>query len=214
MRWTCWPRPGWRTASSSPPWPCAAGFAGVGQAYLQAQLAAGVELRVATRRLIPAYAKARYGREALPNLIDAKVGVGSNETATAELRVLLGDGFADLARRMRPKPVSLLKYLIDAVCGPDDLVLDFFAGSGVTGQAVMELNAENGLTRRFILVQSAEPTGHTDCPTIAEIARRRLAAAAGRPGPGAATGIAAHKLVMMVPAVAALGLRTNSPSRR
>ena len=156
-------------------------------AYLEAQLAAGVAVRIATARLIPAYAKPAYGREALPNLIDAKVGVGGNETATAELRELLGPQLADLARRMRPKPVSLLKYLIDAVCGPHDLVLDFFAGSGVTGQAVLELNAEKGLGRRFILVQSPEPTGHLGCPTIAEIARRRLAVAAARlppAGPG------------------------------
>ena len=152
------------------------------QAYLEAQLAAGVAVHVATARLIPAYAKLSYGREALPNLIDAKVGVGGNESATAELRALLGDGYADLARRMRPKPVSLLKYLIEAVCGPADLVLDFFAGSGVTAQAVLELNAEKALSRRFVLVQSAAPTDHADYPTIADIARRRLAVVAGRLG--------------------------------
>jgi adenine-specific DNA-methyltransferase len=146
------------------------------QAYLEAQLAAGVRVHIATRRLIPAYSKASYGREALPNLIDARVGVGSNETATAELRALLGEAMAPLIRRMRPKPVSLLKYLIEAVCADDGLVLDFFAGSGATGQAVLELNAERGARRRFILVQSPQPTGDPACPTIAELARGRLAA--------------------------------------
>ncbi len=42
--------------------------------------------------------------------------------------------------------------------GPDDLVLDFFAGSATTAQAVMELNAEDGGSRRFIMVSSTEAT--------------------------------------------------------
>ena len=184
------------------------------QAYLEAQLAAGVGVHIATRRLIPAYAKARYGREALPNLIDARVGVGSNETATAELRALLGEDLADLARRMRPKPVSLLTYLIEAVCGPDDWVLDFFAGSGVTGQAVIEANARAGVRRRFILVQSPQPTGRADCPTIAEIARRRLAAAAARLGVADAQGAGAYRLVKLEQPVAAPKGRTKSPRGR
>ena len=184
------------------------------QAYLEAQLAAGVVVHIATARLIPAYAKARYGREALPNLIDARVGVGGNETATAELRGLLGDGFADLARRMRPKPVSLLTYLIEAVCGPDDWVLDFFAGSGVTGQAVLEGNARAGSHRRFILVQSPEPTGRPDCPTIAEIARRRLAATVVRLGEPGAAQAGAYGLVKLEPAPEAPNPRTKTTSRR
>jgi len=160
----------------------------------------GVVIYIATARLIPAYAKARYGPEALPNLIDAKVGVGTNETATAELRSLLGDDFADLARRMRPKPVSLLSYLIEAVCGPDDWVLDFFAGSGVTGQAVLEGNARAALCRRFILVQSPQATGRADCSTIAEIARRRLDAVVARLGHGAGAGGPPYGLVKLEPA--------------
>lgn len=52
-----------------------------------------------------------------------------------------------------PKPVSLIKKFIS--CNPykDITVLDFFSGSGTTGQAVMELNAEDGGNRKFILVQ-------------------------------------------------------------
>jgi adenine-specific DNA-methyltransferase len=42
--------------------------------------------------------------------------------------------------------------------GPDDLVLDFFAGSGTTAHAVMKLNSEDGGRRRFILVSSTEAT--------------------------------------------------------
>ncbi len=56
------------------------------------------------------------------------------------------------------KPVRLIKQLIKwAGCGPDEIVLDFFGGSGTTGHATMELNAEDSSTRRFIVVQLPEP---------------------------------------------------------
>ena len=57
-----------------------------------------------------------------------------------------------------PKPPSLIRRLIQiAGVGNDDIVLDFFAGSGSTAQAVLEENAKDGLSRRFILVQIDEP---------------------------------------------------------
>lgn len=52
-----------------------------------------------------------------------------------------------------PKPVRLIKYLINMACEKNDIVLDFFSGSGTTGQAVMELNQEDNGNRKFILVQ-------------------------------------------------------------
>ncbi len=52
-----------------------------------------------------------------------------------------------------PKPVGLISYLIDAFTGPNDLVLDSFAGSGTTGHAVLNLNLEKQSQRRFILVE-------------------------------------------------------------
>jgi adenine-specific DNA-methyltransferase len=57
-----------------------------------------------------------------------------------------------------PKPVSLIRELVRQSTGPDDLVLDFFAGSATTAQAVMELNTEDGGSRRFIMVSSTEAT--------------------------------------------------------
>ncbi|MDZ7585260.1 MAG: site-specific DNA-methyltransferase [Thiobacillus sp.] len=57
-----------------------------------------------------------------------------------------------------PKPLSLIKGLISQATRPTDIVLDFFAGSGTTGQAVLELNAEDGGQRRFILCSSTEAT--------------------------------------------------------
>lgn len=65
-----------------------------------------------------------------------------------------------------PKPVSLMERIIRIATNPGDIVLDFFAGSGTTAQAVLNLNKEDGATgangRRFILVSSTEAT--TDAP--------------------------------------------------
>jgi adenine-specific DNA-methyltransferase len=58
-----------------------------------------------------------------------------------------------------PKPSVLIAELIEQATQPNDLVLDFFAGSGTTAHAVMKLNAEDGGKRRFILVSSTEATG-------------------------------------------------------
>lgn len=57
-----------------------------------------------------------------------------------------------------PKPLSLIKGLLSQATRPGDIVLDFFAGSGTTGQAVLELNTEDGGQRRFILCSSTEAT--------------------------------------------------------
>src|SRR5579884_718605 len=55
-----------------------------------------------------------------------------------------------------PKPLSLVKQLIGQVAKDDDIVLDSFAGSGTTAQAVLELNAEYGGNRRFILIETED----------------------------------------------------------
>lgn len=56
------------------------------------------------------------------------------------------------------KPLSLIKNLLQQATRPGDIVLDFFAGSGTTGHAVLELNAEDGGNRSFILCSSTEAT--------------------------------------------------------
>ena len=64
---------------------------------------------------------------------------------------------------------------------PDAIVLDFFAGSGTTGHAVMELNKDTGGNRRFILVQLPEPVeGNKKFSTIFEVTKARLRAAGER----------------------------------
>ena len=55
-----------------------------------------------------------------------------------------------------PKPVKMIKELIRAASNKQSVVMDFFAGSGTTGQAVMELNREDGGSRKFILITNDE----------------------------------------------------------
>lgn len=57
-----------------------------------------------------------------------------------------------------PKPVALLERILRIAMGSNGIVLDFFAGSGTTAHAVAKLNAEDGGTRKFILVSSTEAT--------------------------------------------------------
>lgn len=61
-----------------------------------------------------------------------------------------------------PKPVGLMKIILDSIDKKDAVILDFFAGSGTTGQAVMELNAEDDGERQFILVTNNEGNICTD----------------------------------------------------
>lgn len=79
-----------------------------------------------------------------------------------------------------PKPTRLVERMLRLATDPktEDIVLDFFAGSGATGEAVWKLNAEDGGNRRFVLVQLPEPTGYGDYETVADITRARLEGAA------------------------------------
>jgi len=74
--------------------------------------------------------------------------VGSNDEAKKDYKDLFPDnGFAT------PKPVRLLKRIIQLTSDKNDIILDSFAGSGTTGHAVLDLNKENGGNRKFILIE-------------------------------------------------------------
>lgn len=93
---------------------------------------------------------------------------------TQEVRTLFG---ADVFPF--PKPSSLIARIVEQVVGNDDIVLDFFAGSGSTAQAVLEQCARDGEQRRFILVQLPEPVGpgtaadKAGFKTIADVCKER-----------------------------------------
>lgn len=86
-----------------------------------------------------------------PLLDKENSNVDTNETASSQLEDLFGSKVFDFS-----KPVSLIKYLINFLVNDDEIILDFFAGSGTTGHAVMELN-KDGVNRRYILCQIDEP---------------------------------------------------------
>ena len=102
-------------------------------------------------------------------------GVPTNEDATEEIRDLFGKDLMSY-----PKPTGLLKFLTRAVTSNDDLVIDFFAGSGTTADAVMRLNREDGGRRRYIMIQLPEPCeDHSEAfkyglSTIAEVGKERI----------------------------------------
>ncbi|MGM0578689.1 MAG: site-specific DNA-methyltransferase [Myxococcota bacterium] len=94
---------------------------------------------------------------------------GHTDRAHAELKELFGRKVFDT-----PKPSLLIRRMLEHATGPDDLVMDFFAGSGATAQAVLEQNAEDGGRRRFALVQLPEPVDEGDFDDIAQITRERV----------------------------------------
>ena len=79
-------------------------------------------------------------------------GLGTTSSAKDEIADLLGDRTAFST----PKPVDLIKEIIRVSSKKDSIVLDFFAGSGTAGHAVMRLNKEDDGNRKFILVTNNE----------------------------------------------------------
>ncbi len=96
-----------------------------------------------------------------------------NQHAARELEVL----FEQKSVFDTPKPTELLKLLAHLGSGPDDLCMDFFAGSGSFGEAIMQLNASDGGHRRFVLVQLPEPIEDSSEKRIA----RDYCSSLGRP---------------------------------
>ncbi len=100
--------------------------------------------------------------------------VGGTRDANRELQDIFGSAIFDT-----PKPTLLIRRMLELATEPDEsaVVLDFFAGSGATGHAVLLQNNEDEGDRRFVLVQLPEATDLEEFPTIAEITKARLALA-------------------------------------
>ena len=101
---------------------------------------------------------------------------GHTDEGTKDLESLIPGKVFD-----NPKPVRLIRRMLEHACnGPGDIVLDFFAGSCVTAQAAIELNFEDGGSRKFIAVQLPElveqgsNAAKAGFSTIAEIGRQRI----------------------------------------
>ena len=93
------------------------------------------------------------------------------KAASTDMRNLMGEIVFD-----NPKDRRVLARWFQLVTGGtrDAVVLDFFAGSGSAGHAVLDLNAADGGNRTYILVQLDEDVDHPDYDTIADVARERL----------------------------------------
>jgi adenine-specific DNA-methyltransferase len=77
----------------------------------------------------------------------------ANEAGSLQVKKIFGGRVFD-----NPKPMGLMRQILDYSVGPSDLVLDFFAGSGAMAHAVLEANAADGGNRRCISVNLPEPT--------------------------------------------------------
>lgn len=100
---------------------------------------------------------------------------GYSRTGTKNFEDLVGESIFSY-----PKPILLIKHFLEIGSNSTDIILDFFAGSGTTGHAVMNLNKEDNGNRKFILVQYPEKTDEKSVAkkegynTIFEITQARL----------------------------------------
>ena len=96
--------------------------------------------------------------------------VGDNQEAKKELLKIIPENLFDT-----PKSIRLIKRMIQIGTNDDDIILDFFAGSGTTAQAIMEYNQENeNSNRKYILVQLPEATNNNNFKKISDITKERL----------------------------------------
>lgn len=108
------------------------------------------------------------------SILDESV-VGFTLNGTRELREILSENIFPF-----PKPISLIKNILTQGSDSESIILDFYAGSGTTAHAIMQLNAEDGGERKFICVQLPEPlqleneSNNAGYKTIADITKERI----------------------------------------
>ena len=107
--------------------------------------------------------------------------IEGNKKASITVRNLLGKNIFDF-----PKPVELIKRCLYIASDKESIVIDFFSGSATTAHAIMQLNAEDGGNRKFIMVQLPEETTEDSeaykagYKTICEIGKERIRRAAAK----------------------------------
>jgi adenine-specific DNA-methyltransferase len=125
------------------------------QQRLESELAAGA--RIVVKRAVslnPRFFRIPRGHKPFPSLADDHFPVGTNEDGSEELESILGPGHGFTY----PKPVLLIQRIVQSKSFFDKnlTVLDYFAGSGTTAHAVINLNREDGGRRKYILVEMGE----------------------------------------------------------
>lgn len=117
----------------------------------------------------------------VPTTIWMRDACGDNQEAISEIREYLKSKLFDT-----PKPLRLIKQMLVIASLKDSVILDFFSGSATTAHAVMQLNAEDGGNRKFIMVQLPEPceegteAAKAGYKNICEIGKERIRRAAGK----------------------------------
>lgn len=162
------------------------------QDYLESEIAKGVTLIIKSLSFIPYYRKDYQQTALTPTKLIPSDVVGDVLAANAEVSKILGEPLFSY-----PKPTSLINFVMRiADVGKEDIVLDFFAGSGTTGHAVALQNQADGGRCRSVLVNIPEPTAEKSAAreagieTVSEITRMRL-----------------HKVMETVPGAREQGLR-------
>jgi adenine-specific DNA-methyltransferase len=134
----------------------------------------GAKVVINTGNFQPRIFKIQDG-DASKGLSSLFVGVehsATNEDGSEEILDIFGkEGLFDY-----PKPVNYIKYLVKAATfwSKNSIILDFFAGSGTTGQAVLELNKQDGGKRQFILATANEITDTTPNGIVYDVTSKRL----------------------------------------
>ena len=122
------------------------------QSKLDEFVAADAEILISKIPFRPNYVNRSGEQKKTANLLSYRINsVPTNEDATQAAREVFGSDVVSY-----PKPEGLLQYLIRAASHEDDLILDFFAGSGSTASAIWRQNVADSGARRFILVQFPE----------------------------------------------------------
>ncbi|MBE8714363.1 site-specific DNA-methyltransferase [Sphingobacterium hungaricum] len=131
------------------------------QEFLDNEISFGTTLIVKSKELSVRFIREGEGFKRPTNFIKDKHispllnkienGIDTNENASSYLTSIMGKSVFSY-----PKPVNLIKYLINFVCKDDDIVLDFFAGSGTTFEAVLRYKIDSELNLKCICVQLPE----------------------------------------------------------
>lgn len=121
------------------------------QDTLDAKIKEGYQILIKSDKFVPRAIKKGRMTKVKPSTLLEGNKVGTTLNSNSEIRDLFGDSIFDYT-----KPCKLIKYLVNLIGNKNALILDFFAGSGTTGQAVLELNQEDGGNRTFILCTNNE----------------------------------------------------------
>jgi len=114
-----------------------------------------------------------FGRVAVSTKLSDDIGM--SQDGTKEITALFGGKVFSF-----PKPSSLVRFLAGIHTQDENIILDFFSGSATTAQSIMQLNAEDSGSRKYIMVQLPEPCDEKSdaykagYPTICEIGKERI----------------------------------------